>query len=263
MNTKWNTTFFMFLALVGAIILLHSAIYAYKNDKRPTFVLVSAVLALSSIVAIALGFNDPVKILTVIRTPQKAFSAALITQIFVATVAVFTYFYAKQYKQIVSGVAVLISLVSAFFISNIYMISTRPALNTFILTLVFVLVVVQTALLMGSYNSSHKYKLTLRAVSILVCISVAGFTLRLASLPQQDRILDIERLTSGTLAPIFWAFVIVCCVTPTAYSFVKHNSKIATAITSTVCIVGILLLNIIVAQLPMVERGINNRIFFN
>ncbi len=90
------------------------------------------------------------------------------------------------------------------------------------------------------------------------------FMLRLSSLTPPDRVLGIDALLSGTLAPLFWLMVLCTFALPLVISTmsVKMKKQSPAIVYGAVCTAGMFLMSMLITQMPLIARGINNRIFF-
>lgn len=257
MNTKWNMAFFMFLGIAAAVLLLYTAIDK-DNTKRPFAALVSGACAAAAFAVIAAGLNDPSKIITILSTPRKGFSGAVIMQVITCVSALFVFFKLREKGVIVSVLAAAVAVLSVCALSKIYMISTRPALNTYLVTAVMLLLTVQISATAAGDNGK-RYTNMLLGINLAYGLSLALFAIRLRMLAPQDRILDFTNIFSGSLAPVFWGVVILTLVIPLICTLIKLKQRFLPASSSAA---GAFLLCMLISQMPVIEKGVNNRIFF-
>ena len=263
MNVRWDMSFFMFVSFVGASFLLCS-ILTTNCSRRPLLSIVSAVAAATSFAIIVAGLNNPAKIITILSVPYKGFSSAVSMQVIVIVASLFVFFKIRENSKVVSAIVLVVSLASVISLSRIYMISTRPALNSILVSLMLIVLLFQTACIMSG-NGTSVLRRIIPAVSAVYGVTALAFVVRLKMLAPQDRILNFMEVTSGYIAPLYWSMILCTFIIPFSYACanaVKDRGK-AALVVSAVNAVGVFLLFLIICQTPVIARGINNRIFFN
>lgn len=260
MNTRWNMTFFLFMGMLGAAVLVWSILHHHKDRKRPVASLIAAICAAVAFGVILFGLNHPAKIVNILGSPKKGFSGAVLMQIIVIFTGVITFTKLRNRNYALSIASVLIAALSVAALSKVYMISTRSALNSYLLTVVMIFMVLQASAHFD--NSARSIKAWL-AVNIIYGISVLVFMIRLGG--QQDRVLDLSNVLSGSLAPLFWSFAALSFIIPFAcwvISAVKGKIVFNTSFYRIVNAMGMFLFCVFVNQMPVFTQAINNRIFF-
>jgi uncharacterized membrane protein YozB (DUF420 family) len=255
----------MFLGFASAALLLYSAINNIKKSQAT--LLLSCICAAAAFALIATGLNNPAKIITILSTPRKGYSGAVIMQVVMSIAGLATLSQLRRNRYVAAIIAFLGSVLSVCALSRIYMINTKPALNTYLVTAVLITLLFQcTGIVSLNTESTKRFRQSVFGASALYCIFIGAFTVRLKILSPQDRILDFASVTSGYLAPVFWGMIFCTVAVPLGYaclSLLKGRGRTASCITGAVNTIGILLLFILITQMPVIERGINNRIFFN
>lgn len=270
MQTKWNMTFFLFLGMISAALLLCSLFCSLREERR-TLCRVSALTAflgsLSAVLVIAFGLNNPAKLVNILGRPLIGLSSAIISQILVAFAALVMFVRNNTRKSIGYTVIVCVfSLIAVFSLSRLYMINTRPALNSFLLVILFTLITLQLA---GSFLRSETweghetvtYANSMLLITGLYGISLIGFILRIGWLNPEDRVFQIQKLVAGSLAPVFWGLVIFSLVVPLLFYFWARTSEtvLRTHLDKVINLVGVFVLSVLINQMPVVSRGINGR----
>lgn len=263
MNVRWDMVLFMFAAFVGASALLHSAINA-DEENRPWTAIISVIAAAVAFAIIVAGLNDPAKIITVLRAPTKGFSSAVSMQIIAAVAALFVFFKAKDNIKVALGIALVVSLCSVMSLSRIYMISTRPALNSILITIMLAALFFQTVCILNA-NKADVFRKAMPAVCAVYGVMAIAFAVRLKMLVPEDRILRFAEMTAGYMAPLYWGMILCTLIVPLAYAGVnaaKNKGTVASLAVSAVNAIGVFLLFMLICQTLVIEKGINNRIFF-
>lgn len=271
MHTKWNMTFFLFMGFIGAGLLLYSALNLLSDKNhlhRSISALAASVSAISSVLIVTMGLNDPSKLINILGRPFAGFSSAVVMQIIIALAGLLLFFKSIGKKPVkLAWVSVGVFVVSVFCLSRVYMISTRPALNSIILFILFLLLSLQaTGLFMVTKNrifadNIKKISFILISVSCFYGLGLLLFAIRIIGLNPEDRVLQPGKLLSGELAPIFWGIVILTFIIPLAfylYSFLSRKIKMAPLV-RLVNLVGVFMLSILINQMPTISRGIDGR----
>lgn len=271
MHTKWNMTFFLFMGFIGAGLLLYSALNLLSDKNhlhRSISALAASASAISSVLIVTMGLNDPSKLINILGRPFAGFSSAVVMQIIIALAGLLLFFKSIGKKPVkLAWVSVGVFVVSVFCLSRVYMISTRPALNSIILFILFLLLSLQTTgLFMVTKNrifadNIKKTSFILISVSCFYGLGLLLFAIRTIGLNPEDRVLQPGKLLLGELAPIFWGIVILTFIIPLAfylYSFLSRKIKMAPLV-RLVNLVGVFMLSILINQMPTISRGIDGR----
>lgn len=271
MHTKWNMTFFLFMGFIGAGLLLYSALNLLSDKNhlhRSISALAASASAISSVLIVTMGLNDPSKLINILGRPFAGFSSAVVMQIIIALAGLLLFFKSIGKKPVkLAWVSVGVFVVSVFCLSRVYMISTRPALNSIILFILFLLLSLQTTgLFMVTKNrifadNIKKTSFILISVSCFYGLGLLLFAIRIIGLNPEDRVLQPGKLLLGELAPIFWGIVILTFIIPLAfylYSFLSRKIKMAPLV-RLVNLVGVFMLSILINQMPTISRGIDGR----
>lgn len=272
MYTKWQMTFFLFLGIVNAGILLCIAakMIADSREKAERYSLAVFLTSLFAVLSVALGLNNPAGIINILAKPGTGLSSAVIS---LAVSAVFglVLFIRKPSGMYIAFTSAAVSAAVIFCLSKLYMISTRPALHTFLLLSLFIVLSVQFASVLAVTDSSCSNSFFRKKSIISLCIlsvSVllfAAFILRIKMLTPPDRILSFEQLTSGSLAPVMWGAVFTMFVIPALASFIPALRKqpALNTIFRLSAALGIFLLSILINQMPAMTGTVGGgRILF-
>jgi hypothetical protein len=260
-----DTAIFIFLGFISAALLLYSIV---NYAKKPRLALVlSCICAAAAFAIMAMGLNNPAKVVTILSTPKKGYSGAVIMQVVMCIAGLAALSQLKRNPYLAAAIGVLTPVLSVCALSRIYMISTKPALNTYLITAVMIALLFQiTGIFSLNPENTKRFRQSVFGVAALYCIFITAFTIRLKMLSPQDRILDFTSVASGYLAPVFWGMIFCTAVVPLGYTclnLIKGGNRTASYIAGAVNTAGVLLLCILITQMPIIERGINNRIFFN
>lgn len=272
MNTKWNMTFFMFIGLAGACMLLYSSAAGYFNryssTKHRIYALPAGVSCTAAALIVLLGINDFSRMLNILMRPYSGLSSAVLAQV-AAAFAGFILFFRDSGKQTLKAVSVLLSLVSVFCIARYYMMVARPALDTHILTMLFMAAVIfGTWLLMSlnsDFNSGAEAEIKTGLGIVAVCgILLAVFVARMAFLTAEDRILSAHKLIAGDYSILFWALAVLLFFVPFALLIISLAKKrlCMPVLCGASFAAGVFLLSVLINQMPVVKDSINNRIIF-
>lgn len=262
MNTRWNMAFFLFFGLIGAIMLICTVISNVREEKRPIPALIASACALTAFMIICLGLNNPLKILTVLSTPQKGFSGAIIMQVVMIAAGMLIFIKSKAGNKAIPIAAFVISILSVYALSKQYMITVRPALNTYILTIIFLALVFQTAWYMYPVTKKRAVYTAL-GLNIFYGVFLLIFTLRMKIIAPPDHVLDFMNVTFGALAPVYWGAVLCTFIMPLACTIMALRGKTIPKSLNVVSIAGLFSLCLLINQMPIIARGINNRIFMD
>lgn len=272
MHTKWNMTVFLFIGLISAGILLYTAIdmlISQHRQERFKYAITMTISGFTAILVIALGLNNPANLINILARPETGLSSAVLSQIIVAIFGIVLFFRKVQGRFIPIFSACLFVL-SVFCMFKLYMISTRPALNTFLLFLLLLVVAAQpvaslivTKMIGGIDNVKRNSAIMLGSIGICTVVFLA-FLIRLNGLTPSDRILTFYQVVGGSLASVFWAMIVFIIIIPTglfSYSFVKQKFVLV-VVCRVSATVGIFLLCILINQMQAASIAVEGRILF-
>lgn len=265
MHTNWIMTAFLVLGLISASALLYTALKIIDNslkERRPASALITVFAGALSVIIIALKVNNPTNLITILAKPSTGLSGAVISQIVMFAAGVIVYLKNPR-GRVASVVLACLFMYSVFCLNRLYMISTRSALNTYLLTLVFA----SAALL--AICSFTEYK-TKSGAAINLGISTAGalimilFFVRMAFLSSPDRVISIDMLLRGELAPVFWAFILFGVFVPLTSAIIRFFKiyTIPPIILVTSAVIAIVLLSIIINEMPASLGAVQGRMLF-
>ncbi len=262
---------FLFLGIMSAAGLLYTAM-TIKSEAddcgKPKYVLFMAATGLLAILDIAFNLNNPANFINILAKPTTGLSSAVISQIVITAAGIIIY--VKNTKHKASAViSVVLFVYAVFCLNRLYMISTRHALNTYLLFFVFAgasALAAGTFLFSGSGDEAKhkKNSLSMLITSAVFTIFMAVFLVRLAVLNPPDRMLTIDMLISGHLSAVFWAMIVTCVIIPLALSAIRYmkNVPLLSYVMKVSVVIGIFLICVLVNQLPTVVKAIQGRMVF-
>ncbi|QUN07097.1 dimethyl sulfoxide reductase anchor subunit [Shewanella yunxiaonensis] len=147
----------------------------------------------------------------------------------------------------IASVGVVLAAILAFAVGDSYIMGARPAWDTLILPLIYLMTAVVAACF--AYNIMHKpnlsvgdsittKSLTLLALLVMAVLIIA-YVVHISSDDFPDYSRSATRILSGDLAPLFWAgIVLVGIVIPAILALIKpaNNSRSTLAIIALVCV---------------------------
>jgi len=256
---------FLVLGLISSSALLYTAVNIKMNERdmaKPLSALLTAIAGAACVAIIAFKVNNPANLITILAKPTTGLSGAVISQIVLLVTGLIVYFKKPQSKTAYI-VLMCLFIYSVFCLNRLYMISTRSALNTYLLTFVFASVSVFAA---GSFidEESKRAKAINLGLSLAASLILIAFFVRMAFVSPPDRIMPVTMLVQGDLAFVFWAFILLGIALPlvsSVNSFFKLV-KIPTAVLGISTVVALLLLSIIINQMPAHLDAVQGRMLF-
>lgn len=259
MHTKWQMTFFLFsgIANAGILLCISAKMITGFGEKAERYSLAVFLTGFSAVLAVALGLNNPAGIISLLARPGAGLSIAVIS---LTASAVFglVIFFRKPMGMHIAVLSAAVSALVMYSLFKLYMISTRPALHTYLLLILFIAVSVQFASVLtvtGSARSDGVFRKNSPAALSILCINAvlfAAFILRIKMLMPPDRILSFEQLTAGSLSSVFWGAVLSMFVIPSVLSFLPalRNQSAMNGVYRLSAVLGIFLLSILINQMP-------------
>jgi hypothetical protein len=268
MLTKWNMTLFLFLGVMSSALLLGGALRSYLNlrsEKAPYIAIAAPICASVALAVLMLTINSPSKLLNILGHTSSGLSSAVIADIVMIVFGMIIY---TKYKSGYSSASVAISAIIAtgnvYCFSRIYMIITRPALDTPILSLTLIFSAVYIAIqLVGMGSVRSKSNFASLAAAALLTLLFFLFTSRLVMLPKPDRVLHIARLITGDLSVLYWAMISATTILPLLlHLLIGTKFRNLQKITLPIGVCGLFLLTVLINQMPIVSRGVDGRFFY-
>ena len=263
MLTKWNMTFFLFFGMLSASMALGGAFRALQQEKPyRAAAFAGAAAAVISAAVFCFTIGSPMKIMNILGHPASGLSSAIIADILLIPAGLLLL--KKRENGTISGIATAVfTTVCIYCFSRVYMIVTRPALDTPAVFLMFLFLCMYIALfLLNDWRKeSFIFRFYVTAVSAY-CITAVFFLYRVGSASVHDRVLQLPKLLSGDLACLFWSSVVVTLIAPAAalaVSFIKVKYRLFVFVCGTA---GLFLLSMLVNQMPVVSRGVEGRFFY-
>jgi len=273
MNTKWNMTFFMFTALLACSLLIYSVVIAYFDDKyaekHKINALAAGILGFGTALIVLGGLNELSRTMNILMRPYSGLSSTVISQLVIGITGVVIF--AKGLKSpLLKIVACIVAAASVYCLARYYMMIARPALDTYILTAMFYVIVMLIASLLVNMNdqvyvkySSVTFKL-LTGLVVLFGLLFLLFLLRIKGISQEDRVFNLNNLVYGIYAPLVWTIAVLSFLIPALCSAMLMAR--ARAVMMYVCglsfISGLFVLSILINQMPVIKDAINGRNIF-
>ncbi|QAR32672.1 hypothetical protein EP073_04385 [Geovibrio thiophilus] len=264
MLTKWNMTFFLFFGLIGAALLLGNALRSLQSEKlNRIFVFAAAVASVICLTVLALTISSPLKLLNILGHPSSGLSSAVITDILLIPAA-FVLLRKTEKGKTAEILIAAVSVVCIYCFSRVYMVVTRPALNS---VTVFAMLFLQCLLAALFFSEQYKREKLFRTI-YLAAISAYGvvsavFLFRIGFLAVPDRVLQLQRLFQGDLAFLFWFTAAATFFVPAGFilfsGFLRTDYKRFVIIS---CLTGLFALSMLINQMPVVSRGVDGRFFY-
>jgi hypothetical protein len=281
MVIRWNTAMLIFLGGLSTAIIIFTALEAIISKKRPSrLVIIAAIASFLTIFIAAIRLNEPLKVINLLARPTLPTSGALVSQLVLMFVSMYLFYRAsrrpvtdignaKEYDTAVSIASIIIAIAALFCLFRINTLATRPALNTPI-TLIIIVCSILTLSLTLSLNiygvKSEFTKITFIAITILATISVimaVCFVLRLNGLNPADKTYRVTTILYGVHAPLFWSWLICSNLLPLCFAVycLKKRKKRFLTLALIFSFIGYFILSLLLTQMPLIAKGINNRIF--
>jgi len=267
MHTRWSITVFLFFGILSAGLLLLPAIcrlFGINTASRPYRVsnMAAALSAAAAVAAVALSLNAPANLINILGKPAAGLSSAIIAQLVVLVAALFCFFKGAPDKRGLDYFSAAVAVYAVFCLFRIYMISTRPALNTPVLLIVLLLTTLALSMLVAAMlpardGNQEKFPLFLLGVSTSCGIGQLAFCLRLLFLPKEDRILSFTQLTTGSYATLFWISLILLALVPalqSAYRYKKQRSLFPSTVLG-LYLIGLFAFCGLVNQMPAIVHS--------
>lgn len=265
MRTNWSLAVFLVSGLISSSALLYTAIKMYYNTsttRKPASALLTTIAGAACVTIIAFKVNNPANLINVLGKPTAGLSSAVLSQMALAVAGLIVYLKNMRGK-FVSVILACLFILAVFCLNRLYMISTRSALDTILLTLVFASVSFFTA---ESFlaKTNEKISVDTLGISILSAVVIIYFFIRIAYLTPPDRVLSIEMLVSGCLAPVFWGFILLGVIIPVASAIISFLEiyTMPPVILGISAVVAIVLLSIIINEMPAHLDAIQGRMLF-
>ena len=263
MHTRWSIAFFLFWGLVSVGLMFLPVFSGCADGTRSRIyrfsLLVSAFCGCVAVATVAFSLNSPGNLINILGNPWAGLSSAIIAQIAIILVALIGFFKGSSgQRNLVYGSAG-VGIYSLFCLFRMYMISTRPALNSFVLfALLLVLTMELTSLFRLSFCSDsftgiNKQSLLYPFLTIAAGCLLGVFTIRLLLLSNPDRIFTFSGLTNGIYAPFFWSVVVLIFILPTVHAIYSFKKKV-TSFSRVVCFIflfGLFVFCSLVNQMPI------------
>ncbi|MCD8569819.1 MAG: hypothetical protein LRY50_16365 [Geovibrio sp.] len=114
------------------------------GEKAERYSLAVFLTGFSAVLAVALGLNNPAGIISLLARPGAGLSIAVIS---LTASAVFglVIFFRKPMGMHIAVISAAVSVLVMYSLFKLYMISTRPALHTYLLLILFIAAAVQFA----------------------------------------------------------------------------------------------------------------------
>lgn len=267
MHTRWSITIFLFFGVLSAGMTVLPAIrrtFWKEIGLQPYRLsnLAAAFCAFIAVAAVTLSLNDPAKLINILGRPAAGLSSAIIAQILVLLAALYNLGKGSPDKRGLHYVSAAVALYAVFCLFHIYMISTRPALNTPILLILLLLVtfvfsLLAAALFPDKSEDRKKQSLFLLAGTILCGICLILFVMHLLYLPKGDRIFSFAQLTTGIYAPLFWISLVFLAIVPALYARYGYHRQGLCLPSAVLCIFlfGLFTFCGLVNQMPAIVHG--------
>jgi hypothetical protein len=262
MRTNWSLTVFLVCGLISASSILYTAIKVNDNhntDTRPLSALIAAIAGAACVTIIALKVNSPANLINILGKPTAGLSSSVMSQMAVFLIGAVVYL-KKLRGKAVSIMLAFLFLISLFCLNRLYMISTRCALNTLLLMLAYMSASYFCA---SAFMQEDKPVISL-VLSIIASAILTAFFVRIALISPPDRVLSIDMLLFGILAPVFWAYVLTGVIIPLAASIKRlfSDKGLPTILLAVSAIVALMLLSIIINQMPAHLDAVQGRMLF-
>jgi hypothetical protein len=277
MVIRWNTAMLIFLGGLSAAIIIFTSLEAVISKKHPSrLVIIAAIASFLTIFVAAMRLNEPLKVINLLARPTLPVSGALVSQLVLGVVSICLFYRAlrnpatdigdtKKYDTATPAVSTIVAIAALFCLFRINTLATRPALNTPIILIIIVCSALTLSLSLYATKSEFT-KITFIAITILAAISAimaVCFAMRLTGLNPADKTYKLTTILYGVHAPLFWSWLICSSFLPLCsalYCLKKYRKRFLTlALISS--FIGYFILSLLLTQMPLIAKGINNRIF--
>lgn len=263
---KMPTLIMCILACTGAgtaIFMFMKEIMQNSASRAPfkisgIIVLLSLAGALTSIIV---NFNTPARIFYIFghKSAPLASSVILIAVLFVFTgFVIIRGINNEKIFKISAYAGILLAVLLPLNLARMFTLITRPGLNGIFTNILFLAAAagigyLVVALIMKLHNeNSSKYYVTGLYTDIFYLVALTAFTARLALV--NDKVLTLDRLIIGDLAPIFW----ICAVLLAGIAPLLLNRRQQRSISLACRLIGSAGLFYLITLTPMVTKSINN-----
>jgi hypothetical protein len=280
MNLRLDYSLYNFFTFLAAALFIFTVIYgsseftpsvdeSVKVKKPYILAVLVIILSISAYVARFHGMGNFLVIFKMLAKPFASTTSAIITQVLLIFTTIIFIIKKAEKSAAEMGIFIFSALFAVGFSSRMFMIHTRPAVNTYIVTAILVAAVLCLAIML-LINRKPEFRILYKVLSILLGLQillVIGFTYRLTTLDIPDRALTAARLINGDMAGIYWAMAVFLLVVPLILSILLINCgntkrhRLLASVMAGSYTVGATLLFIILNRAPLLQGGLNGRIF--
>ncbi len=267
MHTRWSIAVFLFWGLISSGLLLLPVMTASVDEKGGRFyrlsLLAAGISGCVAVAAVALSLNSPANLINILGKPWAGLSSAIIAQIVVVLIAVIGLLKGDSGQRNIAYCALAVAVYALFCLFRMYIISTRPALNSLLLLVLFLLLAMQLSLLVRhvfgcELNFGFSYQRILYpVVSVASGVCLLAFAFRLMLLTNPDRIFTFSGLVSGIYAPLFWPALGFLCALPVihaVYCYIQRSPSFSGLILG-FYLVGLMIFCGLINQMPTIVNS--------